>query len=104
MFSKYRPQHTQQKLTLLVIRLANGNWHVVVAQTLLFRMVKTAGLYLVPVKGYSKNGHPYLILKRVLVKENCWENISRCQFAFESRRCIHMHLNELFIFWEEFIL
>jgi hypothetical protein len=29
-------------------------------------MVKTAGLYLVPVKGYSKNGHPYLILKRVL--------------------------------------
>jgi hypothetical protein len=30
-------------------------------------MVKTAGLYLVPVKGYSKNGHPYLILKRVLV-------------------------------------
>jgi hypothetical protein len=25
MFSKYRPQHTQQKLTPLVIRLANGN-------------------------------------------------------------------------------
>jgi len=66
MFSKYRPQHTQQILTRLVNRLVNGIRHGVVAQTMLFRMVKTAGLYLVPVKVYSKNGHPYLILKRVL--------------------------------------
>ncbi len=32
-------------------------------------MVKTAGLYLAPVKRYSKNGHPYLILKRILVQD-----------------------------------
>jgi len=67
MFSKYHPQHTQQKLTRLVNCLANEIWDVVVAQTLLLRMVKTTGLYLVPVKSYSKNGHAYLILKRVLV-------------------------------------
>ena len=28
--------------------------------------IKTTGLYHVPIKGYSKNGHPFFILKRVL--------------------------------------
>ncbi len=105
MFSKYRPQHTQQKLTPLVIRLANGNWHVVVAQTLLFRMVKTAGLYLVPVKGYSKNGHPYLILKRVLdlavthMQDNTvtilWNSCpwSWPEFLFSARRIMLSYSN-----------
>jgi hypothetical protein len=69
MFSKYRPQHTQQKLTRLVNRLTNGIWHVVVARTLLFRMVKTAGLYLVPVKGYSKNTHPPSFLERAVISD-----------------------------------
>jgi hypothetical protein len=30
-------------------------------------MVKTAGLYLVPVKGYSKNTHPPSFLERAVV-------------------------------------
>jgi hypothetical protein len=33
-------------------------------------MVKTAGLYLVPVKGYSKNTHPPSFLERVVVSND----------------------------------
>jgi hypothetical protein len=37
------------------------------AQFLLFRMVKTAALYLFPIKGYSKNGNLPFILDRIIV-------------------------------------
>ena len=47
---------------------------------LLFRMVKTAGLHLIPIISYSKNGHPFFISERVLVN-----NVMRGPFIRLSR-------------------
>ncbi len=66
-FSEYRSQYVQKKLTLLVNFLNHGILDVAVAQTFLFRTMKTVGRYLVPTKIYLKNGHPPAFSKWAVV-------------------------------------
>ena len=74
--SKYRVQNVYKELTWLVNCLTNGISDVHVPKTLFFRMLKTAGLYLVPIKSYSKNTHPPFVLEWalehiILATEHC---------------------------------
>jgi hypothetical protein len=52
---------------LIGLLLTNRICHIFIAPTFLFRMVKTAALYLVPIKSYSIYNHVSFILKRIVV-------------------------------------
>ncbi len=52
---------------LIGLFLTNRICHIFIAPTFLFRMVKTAGLYLVPIKSYSTYSKVHSILKRIVV-------------------------------------
>ncbi len=64
---------------LIGLFLTNRICHIFIAPTFLFRMVKTAPLYLVPIKSYSIYNQVHSILKRIVVVTQMvflkfWEN------------------------------
>ena len=63
-----------RRIHLIGQLLTNQISHTFMSPRFLFRILKTAGLYLVPIKSYSKNNQVPSILKWIVVK---------CAFFFE---------------------
>ncbi len=87
---------------------ANQISHTFMPPTFLFLMVKTAGLYLVPIKSYSKNREVPSILKQIVVLNASWKILIECIFSrlltvssqlqsFINHKIIHVTGNWLFL-------
>ena len=100
MFSKIRPQNVSRKFTSLVSKWPIKFWHIFMCSEVLFRMVKTAGLYLVPIKSYSKNGHVPYILASTLEKTKrvCAFGHSLPSYRFSKICFIQAPLAQIFDF------
>ena len=61
-------ENVQRALTWLVDCRPIKFWAISMCPGVLFQMVKTAGLYLVPSKSYSKNSHTHGLFWRTIVQ------------------------------------